>query len=131
MNASASRTDRFPCPPEQIWRALGAAEQKNAQPLTEEEFEKLEPGAATFFSRVTEAEENRLYCFRVKTMGYIADWRIELAPAASGETEVTISEAVEYRSMALYVLSGFGLMIRRELAAFGAGLRRKIEAENK
>ena len=40
-----------------------------------------------------------------------------------------MSETVTYRSAALYVLSGFGLMIRRELAAFGAALRRKIEAQ--
>ena len=128
MNAEASRTDRFPWPPELIWRALGAAGQKDARALTEEEFEKLEPGAATFFSRVTCAEENRLYCFRVKTMGYIADWRIALSPVSETETDVTVSERVEYRGAALYVLSGFGLMIRRELAAFSAGLRRKVEA---
>lgn len=131
MNASASRTDRFPWPPERIWRALGTAEQQDARALSEEEFETLEPGAATFFSRVTAAEENRRYCFRVKTMGYFADWRIELAPASPGETDVTISEAVEYRSALLYVLSGFGLMIRRELGAFSAGLRRRIEQQAK
>ena len=127
-NASASRTDRFPYPVERIWRALGAAEQKDARALTEEEFETMEPGAATFFSRVTELEENRLYCFRVKTMGYFADWRIELAPVSDAETDVTISEAVEYRSAVLYVLSGFGLMVRREIGAFSAGLLKKVEA---
>jgi hypothetical protein len=126
-NASASRTDRFPFPPARIWRALGAAEQKDARALTEEEFETMEPGAATFFSRVTEAEEDRRYCFRVKTMGYIADWRIDLAPADGGETDVTISETVEYRSAALYVLSGFGLMVRREIGAFSAGLLQKVK----
>ena len=129
MKAEASRTDRFPWPPELIWRALGASGQKDAQALTEEEFETMEPGAATFFSRVTRAEENRLYCFRVKTMGYFADWRIALSPVSEAETDVTISERVEYRSALLYVLSGFGLMVRRELGAFSAGLRRKIEAE--
>ena len=127
MNASASRSDRFPYPPELIWRALGAAEQKDARALSEEEFETLEPGAATFFSRVTEAEPNRLYCFRVKTMGYFADWRIELSPAAEHTTDLTISEAVEYRSALLYALSGFGWMIRRELRAFSAGLLRRVE----
>ncbi len=126
MNASASRTDRFPWPPERIWKALGTAGQKDARSLSEEEFERMEPGAATFFSRVTEAEENRLYCFRVKTMGYFADWRIELAPVTETETDVTVSEAVEYRSALLYVLSGFGLMVRRELGAFSEGLRRRI-----
>ena len=131
MNASASRTERFPWPPELIWRALGAAEQQNAQALTEEEFETLEPGAATFFSRVTEAEENRLYAFRVKTMGYISDWRIELEGLSESETRVTMTEAVRYRNAALYVLSGFGLMIRRELGAFSAGLRKKIAAETR
>ena len=131
MNASASRTERFPWPPELIWRALGAAEQQNAQALTEEEFETLEPGAATFFSRVTEAEENRLYAFRVKTMGYISDWRIELEGLNESETRVTVSESVRYRNALLYVLSGFGLMARREVSAFAAGLRKKIEAENK
>ena len=125
--ASAARTDRFPYPVGQIWRALGAAEQKDALTLTEEEFETLEPGAATFFSRVTEAEEDRLYRFRVKTMGYIADWRIDLAPVSDAETDVTISETVEYRSTALYVLSGFGLMVRRELGAFSAGLLQKVK----
>ncbi len=128
--AGASRTDRFPWPPELIWRALGAAGQKDAQALSEEEFETMEPGAATFFTRVTAAETNRLYCFRVKTMGYFADWRIELSPVSASETDVTISEEVAYRSGALYVLSGFGLMVRRELAAFSAGLRRKVEAES-
>jgi len=64
-------------------------------------------------------------------MGYFADWRIELAPASPGETDVTISEAVEYRSALLYVLSGFGLMIRRELGAFSAGLQRRIEQQAK
>jgi len=132
MTASASRAERFSWPPELIWRALGAAEsQENSQDLTEEEFERMEPGAATVFSRVTAAEPNKLYCFRVKTMGYFADWRIDLEPISASETRVTFSETVEYRSALIYVLSGFGLMIRRELAAFGAGLRRKIEAENK
>ena len=126
--ASAARTDRFPYPVGQIWRALGAAEQKDALTLTEEEFETLEPGAATFFSRVTEAEEDRLYRFRVKTMGYIADWRIDLEPAGESDTKVTISETVEYRSALLYVLSGFGLMARREVAAFSAGLLKKVAA---
>ena len=68
MTASASYAERFPWPPELIWRALSAAEAQNAQALTEEEFEKMEPGAATVFSRVTEAEPNRLYAFRVKTL---------------------------------------------------------------
>ena len=128
-NASAQRTDRFPYPVERIWKALSDGAQTDARALTEEEFEKLEPGAATFFSRVTASEENRLYCFRVKTMGYFADWRIALSPVSESETDVTISERVEYRSALLYVLSGFGLMVRRELGAFSAGLRRKIETE--
>ena len=89
MNASASRVDRFPWPLERIWQALGTAGQPNARTLSEEEFETLEPGAATFFSRVTALEEHRLYCFRVKTMGYLADWRIELAPVSDAETDVT------------------------------------------
>ena len=125
MNAQASRTDRFPYPPELIWRALGAAEQKGAQALTEEQFETLEPGAATFFSRVTQAEENRRYAFRVKTMGYISDWRIDLNPLSPAETEVTISESVRYRNALIYALSFFGLMVRRELGAFSAGLLKK------
>ena len=128
-SASASRTDRFPYGVAQIWKALGAAEQKDARALTEEEFETMEPGAATFFSRVTEAEENRRYGFRVKTMGYFADWRIDLSPVSDSETDVTISEAVEYRSAVLYVLSGFGLMVRREIGAFSAGLLQKVGAQ--
>ena len=131
MNASAKSTERFPWPPELIWRALGAAEMQNAKALTEEEFEHMEPGAATFFSRVTEAEPDRLYAFRVKTLGYIADWRVELEGLDGGETQVTISEAVRYRNALLYVLSGFGLMVRREIGAFFAGLRKKVEAGNK
>ncbi len=129
MSAAASRTDRFPVPPGRIWRALGASEPQNAQALTEEEFETMEPGAATVFSRVTAAEENRRFCFRVKTMGYYADWRIALEPVSDAETDVTFAETVEYRSALLYVLSGFGLMIRRELRAFSEGLRRRIEAQ--
>ena len=124
-SASASRTDRFPCAAAQIWAALGAAEQKNAQALSEAEFETLEPGAATVFSRVTAMEDERLYAFRVKTMGYFADWRIELEPVLPDETAVTLTETVEYRSAMLYVLSGFGLMIRRELSAFSAALQKK------
>ena len=127
-NASAQRTDRFPYPVERIWKALSDGAQTDARALTEEEFEKLEPGAATFFSRVTASEENRLYCFRVKTMGYISDWRVALEPAGAAETRVTISESVEYRSALLYVLSGFGLMVRREIGAFSAGLLRKLGA---
>ena len=130
-NASASRTDRFPYPAASIWKAIGAAQQKDARALTEEEFEHMEPGAATFFSRVTEAEPDRLYAFRVKTMGYISDWRIELEGLNESETRVTVSESVRYRNALLYVLSGFGLMARREVSAFAAGLRKKIEAENK
>lgn len=125
-NASAQRTDRFPYPVERIWKALSDGAQTDARALTEEEFEKLEPGAATFFSRVTASEENRLYCFRVKTMGYISDWRVALEPAGAAETRVTISESVEYRSALLYVLSGFGLMVRREIGAFSAGLLKKV-----
>ena len=130
MTASASYAERFPWPPELIWRALGAAEAQNAQALTEEEFERMEPGAATFFSRVTEAEPNRLYAFRVKTLGYIADWRIDLEGLSGGETQVTITESVRYRNALLYVLSGFGLMVRREISAFSAGLRKKVAAES-
>lgn len=129
MHAEASRTDRFPYSAGRVWQALGSAEQPGARSLTEEEFETMEPGAATFFSRVTAAEPERLYAFRVKTMGYIADWRVALAPVSPEETDVTLTEAVTYRSALLYVLSGFGLMVRRELGAFSAGLRRKIEAE--
>ena len=128
MRAASSRTDHFPYPAERIWKALGAGEQKDAHALTEEEFETLEPGAATFFSRMTAAEENRLYCFRVKTMGYISDWRVDLEPVSDAETRVTISESVRYRSALLYVLSGFGLMVRRELGAFSAGLLKKVGA---
>lgn len=131
MNASAARTDSFPYPAARIWRALGASEQQGAQALTEEEFERLEPGAATVFSRVTAAETERLYAFRVKTLGYFADWRIELEAVSPEETTVKLTEAVTYRSALLYVLSGFGLMIRRELGAFSAALRKKIEAEPK
>ena len=127
MTAQASRSERFPFSPAQIWRALGAAEAQNAMSLTEEEFEHMEPGAATVFSRITEAQTERLYAFRVKTMGYFADWRIELEPVSETETRVTFSESVQYRSAPLYVLSGFGLMIRRELAAFAAALRKKLE----
>ena len=58
MKAGASRTDRFPWPPERIWQALGTAAQQDARALSEAEFETLEPGAATFFSSVTAAEEN-------------------------------------------------------------------------
>ena len=131
MRAQASYTERFPYPPELIWRALGAAEQQeNSQALTEEQFEHLVPGAATVFSRVTAAEPNKLYAFRVKTLGYCADWRVELTPEGDAETAVALTEAVEYRSALLYVLSGFGLMIRRELRAFAAGLRKKVENEN-
>ena len=127
MTARSSRSERFPCPPSRIWQALGAAEAQNAQSLTEEEFEHMEPGAATVFSRITAAETERLYAFRVKTMGYYADWRIELEPVSETETRVTFSETVEYRRALFYVLSGFGLMIRRELAAFAAALRKKLE----
>ena len=129
MTASASRTDRFSCGASRIWEALGAAEQKNSLALSEEDFEKLEPGAATVFSRVTAAEDERLYAFRVKTMGYYADWRIELTPVSPDETAVTMTETVEYRSVPLYVLSGFGLMIRRELSAFSAALQKKAAAQ--
>ena len=128
MNAGASRTDRFPFPAARIWQALGVSEAQSARALTEEEFDTMEPGAATFFSRVTAAEPERLYCFRVKTMGYIADWRIALEPVSSTETDVTISETVAYRSVLIYVLSGFGLMVRRELGAFSAGLQKKVAA---
>ena len=130
MTAHAVRAERFSYPPELIWRALGAAEQQKSQALTEEEFEKMEPGAATVFSRITAAEESRLYAFRVKTMGYYADWRIELEPITDAETRVTMSETVTYRSAALYVLSGFGLMVRRELRAFSSALRKKVAAQN-
>ena len=99
MKAEAARIDRFPWPPELIWRALGASGQKDARTLTEEEFETLEPGAATFFSRVTQTEENRLYCFRVKTMGYFADWRIALSPVSEscgGKSRRSGAEFTEY-----------------------------------
>ena len=59
-------------------------------------------------------------------MGYISDWRVALEPAGDAETKVTISESVEYRSTLLYVLSGFGLMVRREIGAFSAGLLKKV-----
>lgn len=131
MRAEASYTEVFPYPPAMIWRALGAAQQQgSSQELTEEQFEKLEPGAATVFSRVTAAEPDRLYAFRVKTLGYYADWRVDLTPEGDAETAVALTEAVEYRSALIYVLSGFGLMVRRELRAFAAGLRKKVEAEN-
>ncbi len=127
-SAGGERTDRFPFSAERIWRALSESERKDATALTEAEFEAMEPGAATFFSRVTEAEAERLYCFRVKTMGYVADWRIELTPVSPEETDVRFAEQVEYRSRLLYLLSGFGAMIRRELAAFSAALLRKVES---
>ena len=125
-SASAARCDRYPYSAAQIWRTLCAPEQRGARALTEEEFEAAEPGAATVFTRVTAAEPERLYCFRVKTLGYVADWRIELSAVSPEETDVSFSETVEYRSGALYVLSGFGRMIRRELAAFSAALERKV-----
>ena len=94
MNASAKTSERFPWPPERIWRALGAAEQKNAQALTEEEFEHMEPGAATFFSRVTEAEPDRLYAFR------FPDRVIKIGPAV-GASEISCSLHLSYSSSIL------------------------------
>lgn len=128
MKASASRSDRFPYPVELVWKALGVGNLKDdAQQLTEEEFEHREPGANTVFSRATEVETNQRYAFRVKTMGFYSDWRIELERTAPCETAVTFTETVEYRSALLYVLSGFGAVIRRELKAFSQSLLKRVD----
>ena len=135
--ASASYTETVAYPVELIWRVLGTAgqvsadqsAQQTAQELSEEEFENMSPGVNTVFTRTVALETNRLYAFRVKTMGYCADWRIELESLGPCETRVTYSETVEYLSGFLYVLSGFGAMIKRELRAFSQGLINRVEAE--
>ncbi|MBE6914140.1 MAG: hypothetical protein E7472_04275 [Ruminococcaceae bacterium] len=127
--ASASYTETLPYPVELIWRVFSAAGQADAVQLSEEEFDSMTPGANTVFTRTVALETNRLYAFRVKNMGFFADWRVELESLGPCETQVTYSETVEYRSGMLYVLSGFGAMIKRELRAFSQALIKRIEAE--
>jgi len=128
-SASASRSDRFAHSVTDIWQQLVASAQPGAESLTEEAFERASPGPDTVFVRVTDMIPEQLYAFRVKTMGYIADWRIDLSAVSAAETDITFSESVDYRSTVLYFLSGFGLMIRRELAAFSAALERKLASK--
>lgn len=126
--ASASYTEVFPYPVELIWRVLAAAgREEGTQALSEEEFEQMEPGVNTVFTRTVALEPNQLYAFRVKNMGYFADWRIALERTGECETKMTFSETVEYRSNFLYLLSGCGAMIRRELRAFSQALIGRVE----
>lgn len=126
MRSHAKKTAYYRYPVELVWRAIGAGERRELDPLTEEEFENQEPEPNTIFTRLLEMEENRVFAFRMKARGFVTDMRIELESVAPCETLVRLSQDVTYRSAAVYMLSGFGTATRRELKSFAMDLGRRL-----
>ncbi len=126
MRSHAKRTVYYSYPVELVWRSIGAGQQRQIDPLTEEEFDNQEPESGTIFTRMTEFKENEVFAFRMKAQGLITDMRIEMQSVAPCETRVVLSQDVTYRNAAAYIFSGFGSMARRELKAFAQELNRRL-----
>lgn len=126
MKSRAKKTVYYRYPVELVWRAIGAGERREVDPLTEEEFENQEPAPNTIFTRLLDMKENELFAFRMKARGFITDMRIELESVAPCETRVRLSQEVTYRKASVYMLSGFGSAVRRELKSFAMDLGRRL-----
>ena len=130
MKSSAKRTVYYSYPPELVWKALGFGNQREVDPLTEEEFESREPAPNTVFTKALEVKQNEVFAFRMKARGFYATMRVELTPTAPCETKMTVREDVEYRLTSSYIASRFGLSIRQELSHFTAEINKRLADMN-
>lgn len=126
MKSHAKKTVYYHYPVELVWRAIGAGERREVDPLSEEEFENNEPAPNTIFTRLLEMKENEVFAFRMKARGFITDMRIELESVGPCETRVRLSQEVNYRKASVYLFSGMGSAPRRELRSFAMEMNRRL-----
>ena len=131
MKGSAKRTTYYRYPVELVWKAIGAGDNREVDPLSEEEFENQEPAPNMIFTKVLENVENEVFSFRMKARGFIADVRVELTPQGPCETKAVFSENITYRLTASYVASRFGLNVRQEMKSFAAEIYKRLDDMNK
>ena len=130
MNASASRTVYYLYPPELVWKALGFGNQREVDPLTEDEFENREPAPNTVFTKALEVRQNEVFAFRMKARGFYATMRVELTPTGPCETKMVVTEDVDYRLTSSWIASRFGLSIRDELKSFTRSIHARLADMN-
>jgi len=130
MHASAKRTAVYHYPVELVWKALGFGNQREVDPLTEDEFENREPAPNTVFTKALEVKQNEVFSFRMKARGFYATMRVELSPTGPCETKMTVSEDVDYRLTSSYIASRFGLSIRQELSSFTTEINKRLADMN-
>ena len=131
MTGKAKRTAYYHYPVELVWKAIGAGERREIDPLTEDEFENKEPAPNMLFTKVLETTENEVFAFRMKARGFIADVRVELTPQGPCETKAVFSENITYRLTSSYIASRFGLNVRQEMKSFAAEIYKRLEDMNK
>jgi len=130
MKASASRTVTYYYPPELVWKAFGFGNNREVNPMSEDEFENNEPAPNTVFTKSLEVKQNEVFAFRMKARGFYATMRVELTPTGPCETKMTVREDVEYRLTSSYIASRFGLSIRQELADFTREINKRLAEMN-
>ena len=126
MKAHAKRTVYYRYPAELVWKALGAGNNREVDPLSEEEFDNREPAPNMVFTKALDIRTNELFAIRMKAHGFISDLRIELKPVGPCETKVVFSEDVEYREFSTFFLSRFGLSVRQELRSFANEIHKRL-----
>jgi len=131
MTGHAKRTAYYHYPVELVWKAIGNGENREIDPMTEEEFENKEPAPNTIFTKLVEKTENEVFAFHMKARPFIADVRMELTPVGPCETKVVFTEDVTFRTTQAYVFSKFGLNVRNEVRALSEEIHKRLEAQNK
>jgi len=127
MKASAKRTEYFRYPVELVWKSIGAGSKRDVDALTEEQFAETEPAANEVYTKSLEIKTNEVFAFRMKTRGFLADFRIELTPVGPCKTKVTLREDMEYRTSSAFLAGGFGLSVRKELKGFALMMQKRLK----
>ena len=130
MTGHAKRTVYYSYPVELVWKAIGFGNDREVDPLTEDEFENKEPAPNTVFTKSLEVKQNEVFAFRMKARGFYATMRIEMEPTAPCETKMTVTEDVEYRLPGSFIASRFGLSIRDELKSFTRSIHARLADMN-
>ena len=131
MKGSAKRTTYYRYPVELVWKAIGAGDNREVDPLSEEEFENQEPAPNMIFTKVLEKKDNEVFAFRMKARGFIGDVRMELTPVGPCETKVVFSEVLTFRTVSTFIFGKFGLSVRDELRSLSQEIHRRLEEQNK
>ena len=131
MTGKAKRTAYYHYPVELVWKAIGAGDNREVDPLTEDEFENQEPAPNMIFTKVLEKKDYEVFAFRMKARGFIGDVRMELTPVGPCETKVVFSEVLNFRLVSSYIFGKFGLSVRNELRSLSQEIYKRLEDMNK